>query len=269
MRHVCRLLNAALLGALAGFARPARALDAFEIQVYDGTANRAGEPGLELHVDHVLAGQDTAVPPALPDNHRTTFTLEPSFGVFDFWELGGYLQSALSTDGSFRYAGVKLRSKFVTPPSFSQNLRLGVNFEFSALPRRYDADRYGGEIRPIFAWEDAAWLFAVNPIVDLSFAGAGASAGPEFEPCALAKRKLGPVALGFEYYAGLGPFAHLRPWSGEEQYLYETLDVLAWPRAEFDFGIGEGLSEASDAWVAKLNVGYVWESVLPSPRREQ
>jgi len=244
---------------LALHARPARALDAFEIQVYDGTANQPGELGLELHVNHVFDGQKTALPPEQPDNHRSTFTLEPSYGVFDFWELGGYLQSALTEDGSFSYAGAKLRSKFVTPPGWSEHLRLGLNFEFSALPRRYDPDRYGGEIRPIVAWEDTAWLFAANPIVDLSFAGAGASEGPSFEPCAMAKRKLGPVALGFEYYAGLGPFAHLRPWSEEEQYLYETVDVIAWPRAEIDFGVGEGLSRASDAWVAKLNVGYVWD----------
>ena len=263
MRRCChrfRLVAAPLAASVGLAARPAHAIDAFEIQVYDGTANRTGAPGLELHVDHVLSGAKTAAPPELPSDHRTTFTLEPSYGLFDFWELGAYVQTALRSDGAFDYAGLKLRSKFVTPPGWHDPWRLGVNFEFSVLPRSYDRDRYGGELRPIAAWEDQHWLFAVNPIVDLSFEGEGWSRGPAFEPCVMAKRKLGPVAVGFEYYSGLGPIARPRAWSGQDEYVYETIDLISLPLVELNFGIGEGLSAASDGLVAKLNVGYVWES---------
>jgi hypothetical protein len=250
------VLCAGALGVL--IARSARAIDAFEIQVYDGTANPARAPGLEVHVNHVFSGSESAVPPELPANHRTTFTLEPSFGVFDYWELGAYFQTALLA-GEFDYAGVKLRSKFVTPPGWHDRLRLGVNFEFSVLPRAYDRDRYGGEVRPIVAWEDEHWLFAFNPILDFSFASGDFGEGPAFEPCAMARRKLGPIALGVEYYAGLGPISHPLPWSGEDEYVYETLDLISLPRVEVNFGVGEGLSAASSDLVAKLNLGYVWE----------
>jgi len=236
----------------------AEAIDAFEIQVYDGTANAVGAPGLELHVNHVLSGSKVALPPELPANHRTTFTLEPSLGILDFWELGGYFQTALRADGEFDYAGVKLRSKFVTPPNWNEHARLGINFEFSVIPRSYDRDRYGGEIRPIAAWEDEHWLFAVNPILSFAFAGHDARQGPGFEPCFMAKRKLGAIALGLEYYAGLGAFSKPEPWSGQDEYLFETIDALAWPRVEVNFGLGEGLSAASDGLVAKLNLGYEW-----------
>ena len=255
---------AALLLVVA-FPRTASALDAFEIQVYDGTANRPGAPGLELHVDRVLSGAKTAAAPELPSHHRTTFTLEPSYGLFDFWEVGGYFQTALRGDGNFDYAGVKLRSKFVTPSNWNDRIRLGVNFEFSIVPRSYDPDRYGGELRPIAAWEDERWLFAANPIIDFSFAGSGAKEGPAFEPAIMAKRKLGAIALGLEYYAAFGPIAHPLPWSGEGQYLYETFDVTSSPVMELNFGLGEGLSSASDAWVAKLNLGYVWEGPAVAP----
>ena len=250
------------LGALV--ARRADAIDAFEIQVYDGTANPAGSPGLELHVNHVLSGPKTVAPLGSAANHSTSFTLEPSFGMFDFWELGAYLQTALRADGEFDYAGVKLRSKFVTPPGWYGRLRLGANFEFSVSPRSYDPDRYGGELRPIVAWENEHWLLAVNPILDFSFAGSDASEGPAFEPCVMAKRKIGPIALGLEYYSGLGPIAHPVPWTREDEYLYESIDLIALPNVEVDFGIGEGLSAASDGLVAKLNIGYVWEPSAPS-----
>jgi hypothetical protein len=60
-----RLASAALL-AIVFSAHDAAAVDEFEIQVYDGTANPPGVPGLELHVNRVLDGLKTAPPPELP-----------------------------------------------------------------------------------------------------------------------------------------------------------------------------------------------------------
>src|SRR5271169_3442576 len=100
-------------------ATQASAVDPFEIQVYDGTANPPGVFGLELHVNTVPIGLLTSPsPPEYPQNHETHFTLEPSLGLFSWWELGGYFQTALRGDQAFDYAGVKLRNKFVTPPTW-------------------------------------------------------------------------------------------------------------------------------------------------------
>ena len=107
----------------------------------------------------------------------THWTFEPAVGVLPFWELGAYLQFAQG-----RYEGVKLRSKFVTPEGIFQRLRLGVNFELAREP-----GAWGGEIRPIVAWEDDRFLFAANPNISFPVS---------FEPGAMAKVKLGPVASG-------------------------------------------------------------------------
>ena len=101
---------------------PAWAINPFEIQVYDGTANAPGVFGLELHVNYVANGLTTATSPELPQNHQTHFTLEPSYGLTPWWEIGGYFQTALRADGTFDYAGVKLRSKWVTPPQMERAL---------------------------------------------------------------------------------------------------------------------------------------------------
>src|SRR3954471_5645277 len=157
---------AAVAGLLLMCARPAGAVDPFEIQVYDGTADGPGVPGLELHVNGVPSGQTTAVPPELPAQHQAHFTLEPSLGLTPFWEIGGYIQTALVPDRGFDLAGFKLRSKLVTPPGWRPRLRLGVNVEASWVRAAYEPERWGGEIRPIAAWEDARWLLAVNPILE-------------------------------------------------------------------------------------------------------
>jgi hypothetical protein len=247
--------------------RDAHATDPFEIQVYDGTANAPGEPGLEFHLNTVAAGLTTAPPPEYPENHQTHFTFEPSLGLFPWWELGGYFEMALRGDQAFDYAGVKLRNKFVTPPDFSAHWRLGLNIEFSRVPDTYDRDRWGNELRPIVAFENDVVAFAVNPIVDSSLAGPDASAGPTFEPClSLAFKIHEAVSVGAEYYTNLGPFRGFLPWNEEEQYVYEVFNVLSVKRFELNAGVGEGLTDASNRLVLKMILGYVWGRDAPPPR---
>jgi len=258
----------AALGALAcaTFARDARALDPFEIQVYDATANAPGEGGLELHLNRVADGVRVGDGALLPMHHQTHMTLEPSLGIFPWWELGAYFQTALRADGTFDYAGVKLRSKFVTPPEWHPHLRLGANFELSIIPTVYDADRWGTEVRPIVAWEDASWLFAFNPIVGQSLGGS-AGEGPSFEPALKAMHKIaGQLGVGFEYYGDFGPFGTILPWKEQRHYLYETIDLLAVDRFELNAGLGEGLTPASNGVTFKIIVGYGWD-LLRMPRR--
>ena len=193
-------------------ATPALAFDPFEIQIYDGTADAPGRPGVELHLNW--------------HHGETHATLEPSFGLTRFWELGGYLQTAQG-----RYEGVKLRSKFVLPEGTLEHTRLGMNFEIALEP----GGKWGGEIRPILAWENDRFLFAANP--NISFPAA-------FEPGAMAKVKAGPIAIGFEYYG---------TYPGNENYLFEAIDLIAFKHLELNVGIGEG-----ETLVAKMILGYAF-----------
>ena len=246
--------------------RPARAIDPFEIEVYDGEANEPGVPGLELHANAVPDGRREAVAPELPSNHQNHFTLEPSLGILPWWEIGGYLQSTVLGDGTFEYAGAKLRSKFVTQPSFSDRVRLGVNLEFSLLPEHYDRNRWGIEVRPIAAYEDKRWLFAFNPIVDIALAGPESHQGPSFEPAAMAVFKLFEVAsVGVEYYGNLGPFSGFAHGREQEHYLFEVVNLLSLSRVEINVGIGEGLTAESNPLTVKMIVGYSWESSIQHP----
>jgi hypothetical protein len=264
---------AASLGLLL-VTHPARAVDPFEIQVYDGTANPPGVPGIELHLNTVPIGLTTSpAPPEFPQSHQTHLTLEPSLGIFPWWELGAYFETALRGVEAFDYAGVKLRTKFVTPPGWNDRWRLGLNIEFSLLPQGYDRDRWGNELRPIVAWEDEQFGFAINPIVDTPLAGPDGRSGPTFEPCAMAVYKLHDVvSFGFEYYANLGPFGGgFLPVKEEEHYLFEVFNLLSVRHFELNAGVGEGLTAASNGLVLKMILGYVWEKdsqgVAPEPLR--
>lgn len=254
---------------VVAFAPRARALDPFEIQVYDATHDAPGVVGLELHVNRVMSGLDKFDPPELPLHGQSHFTLEPSIGVTKWWELGGYFQTALRDDGTFDYAGVKLRSKFTTEDKIRDRWRFGVNLEVSLLPEAYDRDRWGGEIRPIAAWSDERWLFAVNPIIGVPLAGDGFSAGPTFEPAAKVARTIGPVAVGLEYYGSIGAIRSPDPLSEQRHFIYEVLDLVGFDDFELDVGVGEGLTAQSKGVVVKAIVGYEFDrEKKPIARRE-
>ena len=236
------------------------AIDPFEIQVYDGSANAPGVAGLELHTNYVAAGVRDADPPELPMHRSAHVTLEPSLGLTRWWELGAYLQSAFRQNGTYDWAGWKLRSKFVTAEGFHPHVRLGVNLELSRLPETYDRDHWGSEVRPIAAWENDDWILAINPIFGLSLAGAGFREGPTFEPAGMVKRKLwDELAVGLEYYATLGPIAHPHELGAQQHYVYEVVDLLSVKHVEVNLGIGEGLTSASNGFVLKLILGYSFE----------
>jgi hypothetical protein len=250
------------LGVLLGRAPSASAADPFEIQVYDGTANPVAVPGIELHLNDWASGHRDATLPERPLHGQFHWTLEPSLGVTAFWELGAYVQMAARTDdGAVDWAGVKLRSKFVTPPSWDAHWRLGANFEIAYLPATYDVDRWGSEVRPIVAWQDRRWLLAVNPILGQSLAGRGASQGPSFEPAAKIARAFGPLAVGLEYYSSLGPLASPLPLSSQEHYLFEAVDLVGVERFELNAGIGEGLTPASRGIILKAILGVTFDAI--------
>jgi hypothetical protein len=249
-------LALAIVAALAVPAPAARAVDPFEIQVYDGSLNAPGVASIELHANTIASGRRAAPPPELPPNHQSHFTLEPAVGITRWWEVGAYLQSSLQGDDSFSFAGVKLRSKFIWPSAPPNRLRVGVNLEVSRLPEAYDADRWGAEVRPIIGWTSASGkvLLAFNPILDASLGGADHT--PALEPALSAGYVVGPLSVGVEYYADLGPVDGFLPLAAQEHYLFEVVNVLAWKNVEINLGIGEGLTAASNDLVAKAILGF-------------
>jgi hypothetical protein len=144
-----------------------------------------------------------------------------------------------------------------------------VNLEVSLLPSIYDHDRWGSEIRPIIAWHDPRWLFVVNPIIDQPLAGADAKEGPDFEPALKVAVTTGPVALGFEYYATLGQVGAVSPWSRQQHFLFEVVDLVSVENFELNAGVGEGLTDASAGVVVKMILGYEFGRLpWPPPHHE-
>ncbi|HZU97072.1 MAG TPA: hypothetical protein VFF73_10285 [Planctomycetota bacterium] len=251
--------RALTLVLVALLAPAAHATDAFEIQVYDSDINAPWTPGVELHLNWVTLGRDTpAYRGAVPTDQLVHMTLEPALGITDFWELGCYIQGAWDPKGAGGgdawFGGAKLRSKFVVPRTVSDIFDLGINFEVSWVPHRFEESPWGSEIRPILGVRYGGFELHVNPI--LSFGWSGEKVGvPDFEPCG---KVMWDTTLGFgvgvEYYTGLGKIDHIPAFEKQEHAVFIAFDLIDGP-IELNAAVGRGLTEASNPWTLKAIIG--------------
>jgi len=239
----------------------AHATDAFEIQVYDATINEPLQPSFELHYNNVLEGRNTPeYPNEIPPDHLNHLTLEPALGIARYLEVGGYLQFVIDSQGVGHWAGAKLRTKWVVPEDTWEHWRLGINLEVARIPHPFEPDAWSAEVRPILGYETGRWAYYVNPILGWSLSGA--TGIPNFEPAAKLRWDTGlGFGIGVEYYGDIGPVNDVPAVSQQEHYLFAVGDLLKGP-LELNFGVGYGLTHASNRWILKLIVG----KALPRPR---
>ena len=231
------------VGAVLAFPAIAGAQDAFEVQVYDAATAQRGETGLELHLNH------HTIDGAADETH---LTFEPHYGLTAWAELGGYFQTALTTSGDLAYAGVKLRLKLRRPErAWNDRIGLAINGELSAVPSRFEADVWGGELRPIVDLIAGRVYASINPI--LAFTLRGEEAGhPQLEPAAQLTVKLSEtVAVGGEAYGAFGPIDDLGSEHASRAFGVVDISGSWW---DLNLGVGYGWG-SPDHVVAKLIVG--------------
>jgi hypothetical protein len=235
------------------FGQAARATD--EIQVYNAGIAAPGQFTIQQHLNYVALGsKDPPFPGGFPSNHSINGTPEFAYGVTDWWEVGLYLPFAIQ-DRQFLSDSFKLRTLFVSPHAEQRNFFYGVNFEFSNETPKFSQTRFGLEIRPIIGVRNADYEFIVNPIVDI---GLGKNGEADFAPAARLARKLGEdLYAGFEYYSDLGEIGNFNKPSDQQHTLFAVTDFKL---GDFgvNFGLGRGLTPASDRWVIKTIVGYAF-----------
>jgi hypothetical protein len=190
----------------ASAARAARAQDQFEIQVYDAETAPRDDVGMETHLNFVASGTTVRSSAGeLATDHVTHLTFEPHVGLAWWCEAGAYFQTAVLGDGTFQYAGVKLRFKARTRRVWRDRVGFALNVELSSVPRVFEATGLGAELRPIVDLRFKRLYASFNPIFDFDFFGA-ARGWPQFQPAlAVEVTVFGPVALGAEFYGAYGP----------------------------------------------------------------
>jgi hypothetical protein len=240
---------------LLGGAPAARAALPDEIQVYVDDLNEPGRFSLQEHVNTTPVGSEVAAEPGQTvAAHGLRLTSEFAYGVTPDLEAGLYLPVVLNSTADASLAGLKLRLKWVPlrPAPDAAGWFAGVNGELSQVAPRYDGSRRGFELRPILGWHDEQWLWAVNPVLDFALSRPDRSQPPEFQPAVKVARTVAPgLQAGIEYYTDLGPLGDVESWREQQHQLFLALDLDRKPW-NVNFGIGYGLTAASDRWTVKM-----------------
>lgn len=249
MRHLS-LVTACILSLLCG--RPAHAVD--EIQVYNGEIARPGEWTLQQHLNYAIRGRRPDYPGAVGGTGTLNGTPELARGMTPNWELGAYVPFAIRGD-RFYPAGGKLRSLIVTADAAEARIFLGLNTELSWQSGAFSRSRWNLEFRPILGYRTGNWEFIANPIVDL---GIGGHEGHSFQPANRVAYSLRPdLQIGLETYSDLGPFGRFPSFNRQAHQIFAVTDFRLGP-LDVNFGLGRGLTTASDRWVTKIIFGIAF-----------
>lgn len=254
-RRRCGLgLPAAVCAAFVAQTNAACAVD--EIQVYNAEIAEVGQFTIQQHLNYTFLGsRQPAFPGGFPSNHALNGTPEFAYGITEWFELGLYIPWAVDGEGRFLSDAFKLRTLFVTPHADQKSFFYGINFEYDYTTPPFSPTLFAMEIRPIIGWRNPQWELIVNPIVDMGF---GSEGDIDFLPALrLARKVTDNLQLGVEYYTDLG-----RPgsFSSFEQQAHQVFAVTDFKVGviDVDFGIGYGLTEGSDRWVAKTILSYAF-----------
>lgn len=240
----------ALLACLVSVT-PAAWAQTDEIQVYDAEITAAGKFNLTWHNNYTPSGrtQPTFSGGVVP-NHALNGVPEWAYGVTDWFEAGTYLPVyTLANDGRALFDSVKLRALFVVPDAHDRTLFYGLNFELSYNTPHWEPSRFSGEMRPIIGAHLGRFDLIANPILDTDFNGVGRL---DFAPAArVAYNVSKKLAVAIENYSDFGPLQHFKAASAQSQTLFGVLDYGDASNG-IEFGIGKGLTRATDSLVLKL-----------------
>ena len=229
----------------------------YEVQVYASELTPKGVTMVELHSNFTVSGSKKTNDGTLPTNHQVHETLEITHGFNEWFETGFYQFTSIQPDGSWKWVGTHIRPRIAVPQKYKLPVGLSLSTEFGYQRPLFSPDTWTWEIRPIIDKQIGRLYLAFNPTLDKSFHGPGESAGYEFSPnfkfsYDVTKR----VAMGLEYYGAYGPVTGFDPLRDQQQQILPAVDIDFGKKWEFNFGVGVGVTQATDHLLIKAILGY-------------
>jgi hypothetical protein len=229
----------------------------YEIQVYGFETVPPRETMVELHSNFAIEGNKRVIGGVQPTHHAEHETIEITQGVSSWFEVGFYIFTAIQPDGSWHWVGDHIRPRVRVPPSWHWPVGVSLSNEIGYQRASFSADTWTWEIRPIVDRKLGRWYLSFNPTLDRAWHGPSVLKGVEFSPNAkLSFDFTRRMAGGLEYYAAYGPLSGFDPLREQQQQIFPTLDVDFGPQWEFNFGVGVGMTAATDHLLVKCILGH-------------
>src|SRR5258708_25277262 len=95
-------------------ARPSHAIDFYEIQIYDTDTAPVGHLTLELH-SNTTSTATGKLAKSQSDVYQIHETVEGTYGVIRWLEIGQYFDTAKLSNGNYEYTGSRTKVHFGIP----------------------------------------------------------------------------------------------------------------------------------------------------------
>jgi len=237
-------------------ARPCAAQDNYEIQVYPSETVPPKTTMVELHSNFLFQGSKTTEDGVLPTEHALHETIEITQGFTPWFETGFYVFTTVPNGQGWRWVGDHIRPRVRVPPGWHWPVGVSLSTEFGYARPIYSASVWSWEIRPIVDQQKGRLYWSINPAFEKAFTGPESRRGWEFSPDAKISWSFTKVvAFGLEYYAGFGPVSGFDAFPYQAQQFVPAFDLEVSPRWEINFGLGVGVTRATDHMLFKAIIG--------------
>jgi len=248
----------AALAGMLGAAPRARAIDFYEIQIYDTDTTAPGHLQLELHSNTVNTATGVQAKRTL-NPYQIHETLEATYGLLRWLEVGQYLATAKFENGDYEYAGSRTKMHFGIPQTSDWPIKFGGNVELDYMRFAAEENPFTLELRPIAETSFGKFTLVGNFAFEDPFNGPGAHQGFQFAPSGEIEYDLCRwVTPALEYYGDMGAIAALPSVQRQQHFLVPTANLHLVENLELNLGIGFGLTRASNGTFLKSIVGWTF-----------
>lgn len=212
---------------------------------------------IELHSNYTVRGERSVVDGVVPSNHALHETIEVTHGFTPSFEIGFYLFTSVQPGEGWEWVGDHLRPRVRIPEDWEWPVGVSLSTEIGYQRRKFSADTWTWELRPIVDRQFGPVYVSVNPAFEKSLEGTNGHEIWTFAPSAkFSLEVIKEVSAGVEYYGSLGPVTHLSPGVQQQHQIFPAVDLDVSPDWEINFGVGWGLTRTTDRLVIKLILGW-------------
>ena len=256
VRHI--LPFALCMAAMLGAAGPSQAIDFYEIQIYDTDTVPAGHLGLELHSNTTSTATGQLAKSQI-DVYQIHETLEATYGVVRWLEVGQYFATAKLSNGDYEYSGSRTKVHFAVPQTFEWPVQFGGNVELDYMRRAAEENPLSLELRPIAGASYKRFRLVANFAFEKPFSGPQTHRGFQLEPSGELSYRLNRwLSPALEYYGDMGPIQPLEKVQQQQHFIVPALNFDFIPQLELNLGVGIGVTRASNGLFLKSIIGWTF-----------
>ncbi len=207
------------------------AIDFYEIQIYDIDTAPVGHLTLELHSNTTSTATGQLAKSQM-DVYQVHETLEATYGVLHWLEIGQYLCTAKLSNGDYEYSGSRSKIHFGVPQTFEWPVQFGANIELDYMRHAAEENPMTLELRQIVGANYKDFRLVANLAFEKPFSGPQTHHGFQFAPSGELVYELNRwVSPALEYYGDMGSIQPLPKVQDQQHFIVPALNFDFLPQA--------------------------------------